>query len=98
MTSLRLTLIAAFAVLAGGSLAGEKLPPGDKWPPHSIDRPRPPVVAPQYDGAPVPAPAGATVLFDGKDLAKWAGEKKGAAQTDAAKWKVENGYAQVVPG
>jgi len=32
------------------------------------------------------------VLFDGKDLSKWA-DKDGSA----AKWKVENGYFEVVP-
>jgi len=98
MTSSRFTFVAATALLAGLLFADEKLPPGGKWPPHSMDRPRPAVVAPQYNGEPVPAPAGAIILFDGKDLAKWAGEKKGADKTDAAKWKVENGYAQVMPG
>jgi hypothetical protein len=98
MTSARLTFVAATALLAGVLLADEKLPPGGKWPPHSMERPRPPLAAPQYNGEPVPAPAGAIILFDGKDLAKWAGEKKGADQTGAPKWKVENGYVQVVPG
>jgi hypothetical protein len=35
-------------------------------------------------------PADAIVLFDGKDLAKWKG-----AESGDAKWKVENGYAEV---
>ena len=38
------------------------------------------------------APSDATVLFDGKDLTKW---KSGDAD---AKWKVENGYYEVVAG
>lgn len=61
-------------------------------------RPLPPVVEPQYDGTPVPAPEGAIMLFDGKDLSQWRQPpRKGAAdQTDAPKWKVENGYMEVV--
>ncbi len=37
-------------------------------------------------------PSDATVLFDGKDLSKWA-DSKG----NDAKWKVEHGYFEVVP-
>src|SRR5260370_8643036 len=37
-------------------------------------------------------PSDAVVLFDGKDLSKWA-HKDGSP----AKWKVENGYFEVVP-
>lgn len=75
-------------------------PPGGKWPAHSMERPRPPVVAPQHDGQPVPAPVGATVLFGGKDLAAWMHEpKKGATNaSDAAKWKVADGFFEIVPG
>jgi len=71
-----------------------------KWPAHSMDRPRPKVVAPEYDGQPVPAPAGAQILFGGKDLANWKQQvKKDATDpSDAAKWKVEDGYFEVVPG
>lgn len=39
-------------------------------------------------------PADAIVLFDGKDLSAW--HKRGS--DDPAGWKVENGYAEVVPG
>jgi hypothetical protein len=58
-------------------------------------RPRPKVVDP--GDAPGKPPADAIILFDGKDLAaEWVrAGKKG----DEAKplWKVENGYAEIVP-
>ena len=45
------------------------------------------------DSEPKPAPPGAIVLFDGKDLSGWVARKgNGPAQ-----WKVENGYMEVVP-
>lgn len=65
-----------------------------KWKIHDMDRPVPAVVDPGTTSTPdLPgrAPSDATVLFDGKDLSKWA-HKDGSA----AKWKVENGYAEVV--
>ncbi len=46
-------------------------PPDDKWHIHDPGRSQPPVVEPKYDGDPVPAPAGAKVLFDGKSLDGW---------------------------
>jgi hypothetical protein len=98
MNRVSFSLLAASLMLAGILYADEKLPPGGKWPRHSLERPRPPEAAAQYDGEPVPAPEGATILFDGKDLTKWAGEKKGPNPSDAPRWKVENGYAQIVPG
>ena len=64
----------------------------DPWPVHDPARPMPPVVTPGPAGPPVPAPADAIVLFDGRDLAQWTDAK---GQT--AKWKVENGYMEVVP-
>src|SRR2546422_6432558 len=65
-----------------------------KWKIHDPNRPVPPVVdpgAPSTQDSPGHAPSDAVVLFDGKDLSKWA-HKDGSA----AKWKVENGYAEVV--
>jgi len=59
----------------------------------------PPVVAPQYDGTPVPPPAGAKVLFDGTAATAWKQLPK-AKQTytnDAIQWKIEGGYLEVVP-
>ena len=72
--------------------------PGQKWHVHDPDRPHPHVVTPGKE--PGAAPSDAVVLFDGKDLSKWAQHGKGA---DSAKlvdpqWKVENGYFEVVPG
>ena len=66
------------------------------WAQHDLNRPAPAVVDP---GTGVPAetpgrpPADAVVLFDGKDLSAWKGQKAGGA----APWKVENGYFEVVP-
>ena len=64
-------------------------------------RPRPKVVDP---GAPKPdemkaPPADAVVLFDGKDLSKWVRHPgaKDADKSPEPKWKVENGYAEIVP-
>ena len=55
--------------------------PGTKWHVHDPTRPQPKWVTPKYDGKPVPPPADATVLFDGKDLSKWRNKS----------WKVEDG-------
>jgi hypothetical protein len=62
---------------------------------HDPNRPLPPVIDPgtastqQTPGRP---PSDAIALFDGKDLSKWQ-HKDGST----AKWKVENGYFEVVP-
>jgi hypothetical protein len=79
-----------------------RLTPGGKWPVHSMDRPQPRVVTPPgfstADAAGAP-PSDAIVLFDGKDLSKWAGRaSKENPEDNAAKWKVENGYFEIVPG
>ena len=69
--------------------------PGSKWHVHDGLRPQPKIVTPgefstqEKVGS---APSDAIVLFDGKDLTKW---KSGDAD---AKWKVENGYFEVVGG
>jgi len=65
------------------------------WKIHDPNRPLPPVIDPGTASTPdVPgrAPSDAKVLFDGKDLSHWA-DKHGKP----AKWKVENGYMEVVP-
>jgi hypothetical protein len=62
---------------------------GQGWRVHDKLRPVPPVVVPPAQALPVAPPAGAVVLFDGKDLSRWkSGDKDGA-------WKVEHGYAEV---
>ena len=66
-----------------------------RWKIHDPNRPVPAVVDPgtaSTNDVPGRAPSDAVVLFDGKDLSKWA-HKDGSA----AKWKVENGYAEVAP-
>ena len=66
-----------------------------RWKIHDPDRPLPPVIdpgTPSTQDSPGRAPSDAVVLFDGKDLSHWT-HKDGSA----AKWKVENGYAEVVP-
>lgn len=50
----------------------------------------PPMVTPGLNGAP---PSDAIVLFDGKDLSAWKSGDGGPA-----KWKVENGYAEMRGG
>ena len=65
--------------------------PGSKWRVHDDTRPRPPVITPPE--APGKPPSDAVVLFDGKNLDAWRTEKG-----EPAKWKVENGYMEVVPG
>jgi Domain of Unknown Function (DUF1080) len=67
--------------------------PAQQWPVHSLDRPRPPVVAPGPERPPLPSPSDATVLFDGKDLSAWQAENGAAAP-----WTVRDGYVEVAPG
>ena len=64
----------------------------EQWPVHDPSRPLPTVVSPGPAGPPVPAPADAIVLFDGRDLGRWTD-----AKGQPARWKVENGYMEVVP-
>lgn len=70
--------------------------PGTHWRVHDAARPRPRVVTPgTFSTADTPGkpPSDAVVLFDGTSLSAWRAEKGGPA-----KWKVENGYMEVVPG
>ena len=68
--------------------------PGQKWRVHDVNRPRPGMVAPAAEpGGP---PSDAIVLFDGKDLSQWVTVSRGG-QVGESKWKVENGYMEVVP-
>lgn len=65
------------------------------WKPHDMDRPVPVVVdpgAPSTEEKAGRPPSDAVVLFDGKDLSKWA-QKDGSE----AKWKVGDGYFETVP-
>lgn len=72
--------------------------PGLPYHVHDPNRPHPPVVTPAAQNG--GAPSDAIVLFDGKDLSQWTGHPSSitrAGQTGPAEWKVENGYAEVVP-
>ena len=63
------------------------------WKIHDLNRPLPAVIDPGTSSTqdlPGRSPSDAVVLFDGKDLSRWV-HKDGSA----AKWKVENGYAEV---
>jgi len=86
-----LSCLALFA--ADVSLAQTQVDP--KYEIHDRNRPLPAVIGPGTSSTqetPGRAPSDATVLFDGKDLSKWQ-HKDGTP----AKWKVENGYFEVVP-
>src|SRR5450755_968036 len=66
-----------------------------RWKPNDPDRPVPPVIEPgtaSTQDAPGRPPSDAIVLFDGKDLSQWT-----SADGQAAKWKVADGYMEVVP-
>ncbi len=62
-----------------------------QWKVHDPDRPQPTIVTPGPAGASAPAPSDAVILFDGTDLSQWE-DSKG----QPARWKVENGYMEVV--
>ncbi len=81
-------LIIFVGIYTNGQTAREKV---EKWKVHDPERPMPPVVDPGPAGEPAPAPSDAIVLFDGKDLSHWT-DMKG----QPARWKVENGYMEVV--
>lgn len=93
-------IVGAAVVLTAADAPGKKgvgytstpLIPGTKWHVHDGDRPAPRVVTPAATFSHLaPPPSDATVLFDGKDLSKWAGPKGEAA------WKLEGGYMEVAP-
>ena len=63
------------------------------WKSHDMQRARPPVVKPSPQSLPVPPPASAVVLFDGKDFSNWR-----AVEGAPPVWKLKDGYMEVVPG
>ena len=66
-----------------------------KWKIHDLNRPVPPIIDPGTASTQEVvghAPSDAVVLFDGKDLSRWVSAEGGGP----AKWKVENGYMEVV--
>jgi hypothetical protein len=70
------------------------------------DEPKKDLAAPQmvdaaYDGKPVPAPAGAVILFNGKDTANWKGQvrKNDPTNDDSVKWRLDSeGFLEVLKG
>ena len=86
-----------FALITGAALGGNVIAAQTqtKWKPHDMNRPVPAVVDPGTPSTETSAghpPSDAVVLFDGKDLSKWS-QKDGSP----AKWKVGDGYFEVVP-
>lgn len=71
--------------------------PDSKWRVHDGNRPQPRVVTPgtfsTQDQPGVP-PSDAVILFDGTDLSQWISSR----DRGEARWKVENGYMEVVAG
>jgi hypothetical protein len=82
-------LLASLATAAG--LASAQPPVAFKA--HDMARPRPPVVQPAAQALPVPPPADAVLLFDGKSLSEWR-----SADGGPAKWVVKDGAIESVPG
>lgn len=66
--------------------------PGSKYRVHDGQRPQPRIVTPGAN--PGDPPSDAIILFDGTDLSQWVSARDGGP----ARWKVENGYMEVVPG
>lgn len=69
--------------------------PGLPYRVHDPKRPHPPVVTPGE--APGSPPSDAIVLFNGKDLSKWANQKDNGPLVPA-KWIVREGHFEVAPG
>ena len=72
--------------------------PGVPWHVHDPARPNPPVVTP--GATPGAAPSDAVVLFDGRDLSKWAHRGTGADSKRLldTKWPVRDGYFETAVG
>jgi hypothetical protein len=91
MQKLFFALLSSILLLALAAPAQSQV--DTRWKIHDRSRPLPPVVDPgtaSTQDAPGRAPSDAVVLFDGKDLSKWAHQ-----DGSPARWKVENGYAEV---
>jgi len=80
-------LLTTAAIIASGQVS-------TKWPQHSMDRPQPAVVSPGPFAA-FPPPSDAIILFDGRSLAGW---RSADHAGEPAKWKVADGYMEVVAG
>ncbi|MBZ5513620.1 MAG: DUF1080 domain-containing protein [Acidobacteriia bacterium] len=92
---LRRAVLMVVALLASSACIFSLAQDLGKWTIHDRSRPHPPVIIPGTAGtqeAPGKPPSDATVLFDGKDLSMWHSEGN-----VPAKWKVGDGYFEVVP-
>jgi len=80
--------LALVFVLAGGTAWAQK----KNWT-------EPPIVEPQYDGKPVPAPEGSVILFGIQDVSDWKRLPRNGDtnQSDHFCWKITDGYMEVVP-
>lgn len=89
----KLLLLSTYIMLLANATGCEMLNLGKKhyqWAVHDMTRPLPPVVT---AGEKTPQPTSdAIILFDGTNLSNWVSAKDGSP----AKWKVENGYMEVV--
>src|SRR5664279_3802577 len=88
-----LTLLIVPAAQVRAQCPTQPSPVVTAYPQHSMDRPQPAVVKPAPGGAPVAPPSDAIVLFNGKDLSQWV---NGDSESVPAKWKVKDGYMEVV--
>jgi hypothetical protein len=88
-TSTLLPVSLALAAAASASFAQ----PSPRFKAHDLSRPRPPVVEPAAQALPVPPPADAVVLFDGRGLEQWR-----SADGGPAKWVVKDGAIESVAG
>ncbi|UCE98750.1 MAG: DUF1080 domain-containing protein [Planctomycetota bacterium] len=90
----KLTLLGIYVMLCATVTGCEIINLGKtkkhRWAVHDTNRPLPEVVTPGEK--PCQPPSDAIVLFDGRDLSNWVSAKDGSR----AKWKVENGYMEVV--
>ena len=89
--------LAASALLAACSLtAAMNAQESQPWPQHSRSRPAPPVEIAPAQSLPASPPAGAIVLFDGKDLSPW---QRADGKNTPARWTIlPDGAMEVAPG
>lgn len=83
--------IAVVLLVATGCAISTSAEKKYRWAVHDMSRPVPKVVSPAED--PGQPPSDAIILFDGTDLSEWVSAGDGSP----AKWKVENGYIEVIP-
>jgi hypothetical protein len=94
MKSIRIAALLALLAMPALVFSQHKGP--RQWPIHDESRPVPRVITPGTESSqdqPGTPPSDAIVLFDGKDLSKWANDKGGEPG-----WKLEKGYVEIVKG